>query len=190
MGINYWRGSSVEKGQPQLVDSYLHQAKTTFKLLSVPDFASGRFKLMEHLDPSSRVSFVVGLQKSLLKNLAYFSQIQADAKGGDIRCSYSLRIIYDPKNFKSNGYTTEIYITSRIAGNDRELVSTLNARFPAYMMSSLRSQLYLFEQSSSDNALPNWLQNSEYVTCHEILRQEEVFPWLEQEVQNRTNFGT
>lgn len=71
-GIKYWRGSSPGTGQPQEVDTYNYHAVNVFKLKGVSDFASGRFKLMEHLDPSGRVGFVAGWQKKFAQKFSLF----------------------------------------------------------------------------------------------------------------------
>lgn len=177
-GVRYWRGSAVSKGQPQEIDEYRSHEINVYRLKAIPDFASGRFKMMEHLDPSARVGFVVSWQKNLLKSLAYFSYLQsADIQQQDISCGYSLRIIYQPSR-EISGTSTEIYLLARVASNDPSLTARVQRQQADYFNSSLRSPLYQFEYIESDRDLP-WLKNQDAVSCYEIIKSEEVFQWLE-----------
>ncbi len=196
--LSYWRGSAVSKGQSQEIEVYNQSAINVFKLKGVPDFASGRFKSMEHLDPGGRVSFIVSLQKSLLKSLAYFSYSQM-SETNNIACGYSLRIIYRPSGNGSK-ISTEIYLLARVSSNNGE-ITNLRTKQAHYIESSLRSQLYQFEpdrqtaevidKARSQIHQPatkkefdwqtDWLNSGVPLSCYEILKQEDVFPWLEEE---------
>lgn len=179
-GLRYWRGSAVSKGQPQEIDEYLSHEINLYRLKAIPDFASDRFKLMEHLDPSARVGFVVVWQKNLLKSLAYFSYLQAsDIQQQDISCGYSLRIVYQPSR-EISGTSTEIYLLARVASNDPSLTARVQRQQAEYLNSSLRSPLYQFEYiESRDLETKSLLQNPDSVSCYEIIKSEEVFQWLE-----------
>jgi Helicase HerA, central domain len=181
MSIAYWRGSAPAKNHALEVDAFNYQKISCFSLTGIPDFASGRFKPMEHLDASSRVSFVVSLQKSLLKNLANFSQLQVDLHNQNIRCGYSLRIIYSPNKSSNNSFTTQVYLLSRIAGSDQSLVAEAIEAQALSLDSSLKTQLYKFEKTSLENAIPEWIKHEKAIHCYEIFKKEEVFSWLEQE---------
>lgn len=178
--IKYWRGSALSKGQDQEIDIYNYCEVNVFKLKAVPDFASGRFKLMEHLDASGRVAFIAGLQKNLVKSLAYFGYTQFDDSNGNVSCSYSLRIIYttSPQSAK---VSTEIYLLGRVISKNHKTIAALRDKQAQYITSCLRSQLYQFEfdaQYQSDWQ-PAWLTSVQQPSCYEIIKSEEVFQWLE-----------
>ena len=185
-GIKYWRGSSPGTGQPQEVDTYNYHAVNVFKLKGVSDFASGRFKLMEHLDPSGRVGFVAGWQKSLLKSLAYFSYTQFDDNAS---CGYSLRIVYHPAPQGSK--STDVYFLARVASNSsQKIADILQQKQAQYIKSSLRSPLYQFEENTKNQFdwRPSWFEFNQQLSCYEIIKSEEVFPWLDPDDKQRQNF--
>lgn len=174
--LSYWRGSAIMKGQPQEVVLYKNFSINIFKLKAVPDL----IKEIENLDDSGKLAFVVGLQKDLLKNLALFSYTQFDDSNGEISCGYSLRIIYK-KPSQGSQISTEIYLLARVASNsDREIYS-LKENQAKYIESSLRSQLYKFgfDEQNQFNWQPTWLNYSQPPYCYEIIKNEEVFQWLE-----------
>jgi hypothetical protein len=187
-GLKYWRGSAPGTGQPQEIDSYKSYAINVFKLKAVSDFASGRFKLMEHLDPSGRVGFVAGWQKNLLKSLAYFSYSQFDDSSGNISCGYSLRIIYQPAPQGSK--SIEIYLLARTASNSNQQTMSTQKTQAQHIKSSLRSPLYQFEQYKDNRLdwLPLWLDSTQPISCYEIIKSEEIFQWLDSNDQQRQNF--
>jgi hypothetical protein len=177
--LKYWRGSAPGTAQPQEVDTYNYHAVNVFKLKGVSDFASGRFKLMEHLDPSGRVGFVAGWQKSFLKSLAYFSYTQFDDPSANASCGYSLRIVYHqaPQGAKS----TEVYFIARVASNSsQKIAEDLQKKQAQYIKSSLRSPLYQFNENTENkfDCLPSWLNSPQQLYCYEILKSEEIFQWL------------
>jgi hypothetical protein len=185
-GIKYWRGSSPGTGQPQEVDTYNYHAVNVFKLKGVSDFASGRFKLMEHLDPSGRVGFVAGWQKSLLKSLAYFSYTQFDDNAS---CGYSLRIVYHPAPQGSK--STDVYFLARVASNSsQKIADILQQKQAQYIKSSLRSPLYQFEENTKNQFdwRPSWFEFNQQLSCYEIIKSEEVFQWLDPDDKQRQNF--
>jgi Helicase HerA, central domain len=179
--LNYWRGSALNKGQNQELELYNSWGLNIFKLKAVPDFASGRFKLMEHLDPSARVAFIAGLQKSLLKNLAYFTYTQYNNSEGEISCGYSLRIIY---NVTGLNPLTEIYLIGRVATKTSDIQTALTNQ-STHLQSVLKSQLYQFEFNSDlDKKFidqTQWLNLPQAPFCYEVIKSEEVFQWLEQD---------
>ncbi len=179
--IKYWRGSALGKGQSQEFDTYKYIDINVFKLKAVPDFVSGRFKLMEHLDASGRVAFIAGLQKSLLKSLAYFSYTQSDDLNSDISCGYSLRIVYRHSPNRSK-VCTEIYLIGRVASNSNEIKTSLQKQ-KTYIESLMRSQLYQFEFDTKNqyDSQPDWLSSFPNPSCYEIIKSEEVFQWLEED---------
>lgn len=178
--LKYWRGSALSKGQSQEFDTYKYFELNVFKLKAVPDFVSGRFKSMEHLEPSGRVAFVAGLQKSLLKSLAYFSYTQSDDSNSDVSYGYSLRVVYSRYPAGSK-VSTDIYLIGRVASNSSEIKAPLNKQ-KIYLESLLRSQLYQFEFDGENQYdwQPDWLSSFPNPSCYEILKSEEVFQWLEE----------
>jgi hypothetical protein len=180
--LQYWQSSSLAKGEPQVVNEYQYVAISVFKLNAIPDFASGRFKLMEHLDAAGRVGFIASLQKNLIKGLAYFSHLQSNLDHGDRSFGYSLRIIHQPADDISKS-RTNIYLIARVASKDEVSLASLKQQQKEYIETSLRSQLYQFEFDDKfiTEVQPRWLGNFSDLSCYEILKQEEVFKWLEQE---------
>jgi ABC-type multidrug transport system fused ATPase/permease subunit len=180
--LQYWQSSSLAKGEAQVVNEYQHIAISTFKLNAIPDFASGRFKSMEHLDTAGRVGFIVSLQKNLIKGLAYFSHLRSNLDDGDNSFGYSLRIIHQPPDNISKS-RTNIYLIARVASTDEVSLASLKQQQKEYIETSLRSQLYQFRFDDKFNIeiKPSWLGNSSDLSCYEILKQEEVFKWLEEE---------
>jgi len=188
-GIKYWRGSAPGTGQPQEVDTYNFHAVNVFKLKALSDFASGRFKLMEHLDPSGRVGFVAGWQKSLLKSLAYFSYTQFDDPSANAPCGYSLRIVYHPAPQGSK--STEVYFLARVASNSsQKIAEDLQKKQAQHIKSSLRSPLYQFEENTENkfDSRPLWLDSNQQLSCYEIIKSEEIFQWLDPDDRQRQNF--
>ena len=188
-GIKYWRGSSPGTGQHQEVDTYNYHAVNIFKLKGVSDFASGRFKLMEHLDPSGRVGFVAGWQKSLLKSLAYFSYTQFDDPSANASCGYSLRIVYHPAPQGSK--STDVYFLARVASNSsQKIADILQQKQAQHIKSSLRSPLYQFEENTKNKFdwRPSWFEFNQQLSCYEIIKSEEVFQWLDPDDKQRQNF--
>lgn len=186
--LSYWRGSAPSTNKPQQVDKYNYFDVNVFKLKAVPDFSSGRFKLMQHLDTTGRVGFVAGLQKSLLKSLAYFSYTQFDDSNGGISCGYSLRIIYNPTSQGSQ--STEIYLLARVASNDSQKITAFQEKQAEFIMSTLRSQLYQFEYEPQNqlDRQPTWPNFNQLPFCYEILKEEEVFQWLNPEDNQGQNY--
>jgi DNA helicase HerA-like ATPase len=180
--LQHWQSSAPVKGQMQICEEYPHIAVNSFKLKAVPDFASNRYKLMEHLDAPSRVGFIASLQKNLIKGLAYFSHLQSNLDYSDYSFGYSLRIIHQPVEYVSNS-RTNIYLIARVAGKDEISIASLKQQQKEYIETSLRSQLYLFEFKDKFNSevQPKWLDNFSDLSCYEILKQEEVFNWLGEE---------
>ncbi|GAB4305740.1 MAG: hypothetical protein Fur0025_47820 [Oscillatoriaceae cyanobacterium] len=188
--LQYWRGSAPSTGQPQEFETYGSYSVSVFKLAAVPDFASGHFKLLEHLDPSARVGFVASLQKSLLKSLAYFSYSQL-GRGMEISCGYSLRIIYQPSSSGAVAdVSTDIYLLARVASNDSQQLAAVANKQKEYIATSLRTQLYKFEENTEHKFdwLPSWLHGSPTPACYEILKPEEIFQWLDADDQPRQNY--
>ena len=180
--VQYWQGSAENKNSNQRIKSYQNYAINVFKLKGVPDFASGRFKRMEHLDPSARVSFVANLQKNLLKSLAYFSNTQYDNSNGNVSCGYSLRVIYNPLSHDDRA-STNIYLIGRVADNYNEPNKTqeIKQKQFKYIQSTLRSLLYQFD-SDIDYSLDSQEINPDTQDhCYEVVKSEEVFTWLEEE---------
>ncbi len=162
----YWKGSSLGKGQPQEIEEFTHTQINTFKLKAVPDFASGRFKQMEHLEADARVGHVIALQKNLLKTIADLS-----GDNSEYLCGYSLRIFYS----KSRPISTEIYLLGRVSANSKIVAETAKNNQREYIESALRSQLYQFEfVTTSEQHL--WLETPQ-IYCYEILKQEEILPF-------------
>jgi hypothetical protein len=181
--LRYWRGSAIAARQPQEIDTHRHSLINAFQLESVPNFASGNFKSMEHLDPSGRVGFVVGLQKSLIKSLAYFAYTQMDDTCEGVNFGYSLRLIYTPQEQRSNP-SIQVYLLARVAGNNYDLVENIQKKQAKYINSVLRSQLYQFSEKSESSESkfepePAWLKTQSLPVCYEIIKPEEVFQWLE-----------
>jgi Helicase HerA, central domain len=180
--LQHWQSSALSKGQMQVCEEYPHIAVNSFKLQAVPDFASGRYKLMEHLDANGRVGFVASLQKNLIKGLAYFSYLHLNSSTNNSSFGYSLRIIHQPtkENLVS---TTNIYLVARVASKDLVTLSLLQKQQSEYIQTSLRSQLYQFEFDEKFNieSCPNWISDLSNLSCYEILKQEEIFQWLEEE---------
>jgi hypothetical protein len=188
-GLKYWRGSAPGTGQPQEVDTYNYHAVNVFKLKGVSDFASGRFKLMEHLDSSGRVGFVAGWQKSLLKSLAYFSYTQFDDPSANASCGYSLRIVYNPAPQGSK--STDVYFLARVASNSsQKIADILQQKQAQHIKSSLRSPLYQFEDNTKNQFdwRPSWLESNQQLSCYEIIKSEEIFQWLDPDDKQRQNF--
>jgi FtsK/SpoIIIE family len=188
-GLKYWRGSSPGTRQSQEVDTYNYHAVNVFKLKGVSDFASGRFKLMEHLAPSGRVGFVAEWQKSLLKSLAYFSYTQFDDPSANASCGYSLRIVYHP--VPQGSKSTEVYFLARVASNSSpDIIKALQKKQAQHINISLRSPLYQFEENTDNKFdwLPSWLESSQPLSCNEIIKSEEIFQWLDSEDKQRQNF--
>jgi DNA helicase HerA-like ATPase len=180
--LQYWQSSSLAKGEPQEVNEYQNIAISVFKLNAIPDFASGRFKLMEHLDAAGRVGFIASLQKNLIKGLAYFSHLQSNLDYGDRSFGYSLRIIHQPTDNISRS-RTNIYLIARVASKDEVSLASLKQQQKEYIKTSLRSQLYQFKFDDRFNGevQPRWLDNSSDLSCYEILKQEESFKWSQEE---------
>ena len=178
VNLAYWRGSAIAARQPQEIDNHQHFLINTFHLDAVPDFASGNFKIMEHLDPSGRIGFVVGLQKSLLKSCAYFAYTQMDDNREAVTFGYSLRLLYTPQKHRSTP-SIQVYLLARVAGGDRGLIQTINDKQATYINSVLRSQLYQFSKKSVSESQPEWLNSQSVPACYEIIKPEEVFQWLE-----------
>jgi len=176
--LAYWRGSAIAARQPQEIDSHQHFLINAFHLDAVPDFASGNFKIMEHLDPSGRIGFVVGLQKSLLKSCAYFAYTQMDDTREKVTFGYSLRLLYTPQKHRSTP-SIQVYFLARVAGGDRSLIQNINDKQATYINSVLRSQLYQFSKKSVSESQPEWLNSQSVPACYEIIKPEEVFQWLE-----------
>jgi hypothetical protein len=144
---------------------------------------------MEHLDPSGRVGFVAGWQKSLLKSLAYFSYTQFDDPSANASCGYSLRIVYHPAPQGSK--STDVYFLARVASNSsQKIADILQQKQAQYIKSSLRSPLYQFEENTKNKFdwLPSWFESNQQLSCYEIIKSEEVFPWLDPDDKQRQNF--
>lgn len=182
--LQYWQSSSLTKSEPQVVNEYQHIAISVFKLNAIPDFASGRFKLMEHLDAAGRVGFIASLQKNLIKGLAYFSHLQSNLDYGDRSFGYSIRIIHQPPDNISKS-RTNIYLIARVASKDEVNLASLKQQQKEYIETSLRSQLYQFEFDDKFNSevQPRWLGNFSDLSCYEILKPEEIFNWSGEEQQ-------
>jgi hypothetical protein len=176
--LRYWRGSAIAARQPQDVATHRYSLIKAFQLKAIPDFASGNFKSMEHLDPSGRVGFVVGLQKSLLKSFAYFAYTQMDETSEGVNFGYSLRLIYTPQKQRSTP-SIQVYLLARVAGNDYDLVENIQKKQAKYIDSVLRSQLYQFSDKPDLKFEPTWLKTQSPPACYEIIKPEEVFQWLE-----------
>lgn len=181
--LRYWRGSAIAAQQPQEIDTHQYSLINAFQLESIPNFASGNFKSMEHLDPSGRVGFVVGLQKSLIKSFAYFAYTQMDDTREGVNFGYSLRLIYTPQKQRSIP-SIQVYLLARVAGNDYGLVENIQKKQAKYIDSVLRSQLHQFSDKpkSSESKFepaPAWLKTQSPPACYEIIKPEEVFQWLE-----------
>jgi len=135
---------------------------------------------MEHLDASGRVAFIAGLQKNLLKSIAYFSYTQFNDTEGNVSCGYSLRIIYKalPQGSK---VSTEIYLIGRVASRNPVATEASREKQSQYIASSLRSQLYQFEFDVQQQLdwQPAWINLTQPPSCYEIIKSEEVFQWLE-----------
>jgi DNA helicase HerA-like ATPase len=182
--LQYWKSSSLAKGEPQELNEYQYVAISVFKLSAIPDFASGRFKSMEHLDAAGRVGFIASLQKNLIKGLAYFSHLQSNLDRGDRSFGYSLRIIHQPTDNISRS-RTNIYLIARVASKDEINLTSLKQQQKEYIETSLRSQLYQFEFNDKFNSevQPRWLDNFSDLSCYEILKPEEIFNWSGEEQQ-------
>jgi hypothetical protein len=180
--LQHWQSSAPVKGQMQICEEYPHIAVNSFKLKAVPDFASSRYKLMEHLDAAGRVGFIASLQKNLIKGLAYFSHLQSNLDYGGRSFGYSLRIIHQsPENVSKS--RTNIYLIARVASEDEVSLASLKQQQKEYIETSLCSQLYQFEFDDKFNSevQPRWLSSFSNLSCYEILKQEEVFNWLGEE---------
>lgn len=144
---------------------------------------------MEHLDPSGRVGFVAGWQKSLLKSLAYFSYTQFDDPSANASCGYSLRIVYHPAPQGSK--STEVYFLARVASNSsQKIAEDLQKKQAQHIKSSLRSPLYQFEENTENkfDSRPLWLDCNQQLSCYEIIKSEEIFQWLDPDDRQRQNF--
>lgn len=180
--VKYWRGSALGKAQSQEFDTYKYIDINVFKLKVVPNFGSGQFNSMEHLDLNRRITFVAKLQKDLLKNLAFFGSTQFDDSSGNVSCGYSLRIIYKP-SFQKSRVNTEIYLLARVASNSSQQLTVVKNKQAEFIKSSLRTQPYQFEFDAQDQFdwQPAELNSHQQPYCYEIIKSEEVYQWLKED---------
>jgi hypothetical protein len=175
----YWRESAFTREQPQSLTTYQFYDVNVFKLTMAPDFSSERLKaLAQCRGGSGGIEFAVDLQKELLQGLAHFSYSQIEQRQA-IACAYSLRIICQPSVNAAHS-RVEVYLIGRVAGNAFSAVSVAQQEQANCMESLLRSQPYHFEfdRDKTSEFFPKWLENSESLSCHEVLKTEEMFPWI------------
>jgi hypothetical protein len=177
--LTYWRESAPAKGQSQLFESCRFYDVNVFKLKTAPDFSSTQLKeLAQCRGKSGGVCFAVDLQKELLQGLAYFSYSQME-QNQSVFCSYSLRVICQPSAYDTHS-DIELYLIGRVASNSPSIVSIAQQEQAGFMASLLKSQPYQFEfdEDQQFEVYPEWLQNPESLSCHEVLKAEEMFPWI------------
>jgi FtsK/SpoIIIE family len=179
--LTYWYESAPAKGQSQGVDCYPYVALNIFKLISVPDFSSEQMKaLAQKRGKPTGIAFAVDLQKQLLQGLAYFSSSQSQEGRPSTSCGYSLRILCQAGSNKESNSEIEIFLIARVASSSSSTTDVMRTEQRAFLESLLQSQSHIFELSDEESSrhLPQWLQGKSLLSCYEILKPEEFFPWV------------
>jgi hypothetical protein len=177
----YWCSSAPSKHSPQVVEGFSLSATNVFRLNEIPDFSSDRMKDLAKLRGEEYGSgFAVKLQKNLIHGLSCFGSSSLDAEiENRFTCGYSLRVIL--QQFTNNDQPiVDIFLIGRVAANNSDVLEATKQEQIDHIKSLLSSQPYQFEFDEHQlfDSLPDWLTNTESLSCCEILRPEEMFPWI------------